>query len=369
MKVLKHSFTIILLVILLQGQTTSAARTRIVGGEPTVVDGETTNFPWMVTIIKTDKLPNIEQQCGGTLIHPEWVLTAAHCILSKTEPTETTESINIFAGHHDLKSGEGKILAITKIVIHPDYNGDDYLPTADIALLKLKEPYQQKFLRVTANYTNLDMLGKDAVVMGWGATDPQNIRTSYSSILLKATVPIVSNEVCNKYYNNEITNRMLCAGYEEGKIDACGGDSGGPLVVSTNDSWQQIGIVSFGNGCAQPNSYGVYTRVSAFEEFINQYVCQDTSPLPQPNIQVNVVNNNEVSITWDALENVEGYQLYYTPYVPTIEDIELNDIHSLDVNGQTQFNAHLRKNESYYVAVRAYQGNCWGDYSNIEAVK
>ena len=87
--------------------------------------------------------------------------------------------------------------------------------------------------------------------------------------LREVQVPIVSNETCNDFYGGIITPNMLCAGYEEGGKDACLGDSGGPLMVPTADnSWLLTAVVSFGVGCAQPDSYGVYTRVRPYLEWI-----------------------------------------------------------------------------------------------------
>ncbi len=115
--------------------------------------------------------------------------------------------------------------------------------------------------------SNAGQPGDMASVSGWGTlTDGGNSPNK----LQKVNVPIVSNQVCNEpnAYNGQITPTELCAGYAQGKKDSCQGDSGGPLVVKDNGDYYQAGIVSWGDGCAQPNKYGVYTRVSAFNEWI-----------------------------------------------------------------------------------------------------
>uniref|UniRef100_A0A8C9FC79 Transmembrane serine protease 5 n=1 Tax=Pavo cristatus TaxID=9049 RepID=A0A8C9FC79_PAVCR len=82
--------------------------------------------------------------------------------------------------------------------------------------------------------------------------------------LKEALVPLISTQRCNSscMYAGELTARMLCAGYPQGKIDACQGDSGGPLVCQDELAWRLVGIVSWGRGCAQPNRPGVYTNVA-----------------------------------------------------------------------------------------------------------
>jgi len=98
--------------------------------------------------------------------------------------------------------------------------------------------------------------------------------------LQEVDVPIVSNATCNTSYGGEITANMICAGYAQGGKDACYGDSGGPLFVpdETGTGWVQVGVVSWGEGCALPNYYGVYARVSRYQSWIESYV--GTAPPP-----------------------------------------------------------------------------------------
>lgn len=95
--------------------------------------------------------------------------------------------------------------------------------------------------------------------------ETQNANES-NDMVRAARVPTVNQAKCNQEYNGGITDRMICAGYDEGGKDTCQGDSGGPLVLES--AKQLIGVVSFGNGCAQPNHAGVYVRVSAVRPWI-----------------------------------------------------------------------------------------------------
>ncbi|MGH8186742.1 MAG: serine protease, partial [Steroidobacteraceae bacterium] len=107
-----------------------------------------------------------------------------------------------------------------------------------------------------------------AKIMGWGATQENG---EGSDGLLHARVPFVSNETCKKAYPTHVPT-MICAGNEEGGTDTCQGDSGGPLfLIGPKESLSQVGIVSFGKGCARAGYYGVYTRVSSFKEWIRAH--------------------------------------------------------------------------------------------------
>uniref|UniRef100_A0A3Q2YJA8 Transmembrane serine protease 5 n=1 Tax=Hippocampus comes TaxID=109280 RepID=A0A3Q2YJA8_HIPCM len=155
--------------------------------------------------------------------------------------------------------------AVEKIVYNKNYNHVSH--DSDIALMKLRTPlnFSDTVRPVCLPQFDYDPPGgTQCWISGWGYTQPD----AHTEELwcLCAPVPIISTNKCNSscMYNGEITPRMLCAGYSEGKVDACQGDSGGPLVCQDDNVWRLMGVVSWGNGCAEPNHPGVYTKVAKF---------------------------------------------------------------------------------------------------------
>jgi secreted trypsin-like serine protease len=351
-------FSVFCLVLLLV-QSQVWAETRIINGSRS----QSNDWPWMAAIISSDRSPITGQFCGGTLIHPSWLLTAGHCA-----DGETIDTIEVLLGQNDLNDDQGEIIAIQKIIRHPDYDYHPDNPNADIALLQLERPYNQSaVLRIADNYNSrLTKEGRSATVIGWGQTDAE-IKSSYSDVLRQAELPIVSNEVCNQSYDDDVTETMLCAGYQDGGIDACVGDSGGPLVVETDTGWQQVGLVSWGEGCALPNHYGVYTRVPSFREFIAKQVCESEDIPSIPQLEVKI-DGHHATVSWVPIAEADGYQFYYAPYSNPIGEVTFNQIQSFDVGKNSQFSAYLNSGASFYVAIRAYRGNCYSGYSAITSV-
>ncbi len=237
---------------------------RIIGG----MDAETGTWPWIAAIIDAnDTDPYSGHFCGGTLIHPKWVLTACHCM-----ENETAQSVDVLLNTVDLKSDTGERIDVAQIIQHPSYNS--VTMDNDIALIELASPSSAIPLNI---HRTADLIeGENSITMGWGLLQPDG--WIYPSILQQVNLPIVSNATCIDSFMNKgfpedyITENMLCAGFAEGGKDACRGDSGGPLVVQRSDGYKLSGIVSWGEGCAEEGLYGVYTRVSLFASFIDAYV-------------------------------------------------------------------------------------------------
>lgn len=250
---------------------------RIVGGT-VAAPGE---FPWQVGLLQASQANNfLAQFCGGTLVTPLWVVTAAHCVTTNGA-TISPASLQILVGTNDLASG-GSRLNVAQIIVRPGYistsNG------GDVALVKLASAAPQQTIGLVSPATEpaLAEPGTVSTVTGWGNTETSE---PYPMLLMKVDMPIVSNAVCNApgSYNGGIKADMLCAGLAAGGKDSCQGDSGGPLIVANgNGGFSLAGIVSFGIGCADPNYYGVYARVSTFYDWIISVAGPVGPPTPTP---------------------------------------------------------------------------------------
>lgn len=246
---------------------------RIVGG----YEAQPEAWPWMVALVSYESPTVLDGQfCGGVLISSSWVLTAGHCV-------EGNSSTNFYvvSGVHNLSTDTGVHLGIKRIIQHPDYN-DDTLNN-DFALLELTDNAPQAPIAIYSGFPfkgiSKTLTGEIATVIGWGSTSSYG--AIYPEKLQQVELPVVSNTTCNSSYPGEISDNMLCAGYSYGEKDSCQGDSGGPLVTFVDGQWVHAGVVSFGEGCAQPDYYGVYARTSQATNFIKQYV-SDAFFVPSP---------------------------------------------------------------------------------------
>ncbi|CAG7825632.1 unnamed protein product [Allacma fusca] len=274
---------------------------RIVGGEDVAL-GE---FPWQAALV----VPGTRRPyCGASLINDRYVLTAAHCFFFVNAQPQDVEVI-LHANLLDFKltdegkevgalaakntswgeygsiqgpgwnftrqsdQGEGSFrYQVVRIINHPLFtNGYDF----DVSLLELKTPINFRMPDAPTpiclpplGVTNNMYMGKWAKVVGWGKGFEH--AGSNNRLLQKLNIPILDMEKCNHTELNLITRRMICAGFEAGGRDACTGDSGGPLVYETPQGiFEQIGIVSWGEGCARPDRPGLYSRISEFNQWIN----------------------------------------------------------------------------------------------------
>ncbi|XP_020912693.1 anionic trypsin-1 [Exaiptasia diaphana] len=240
---------------------------RIVGGKI----AKKGSHPWQVSIAIKRTTRVVSHFCGGSIIAPNWIVTAAHCFRKNANRAK----YKVTAGEHNLRKvqGDEQVMDIDKIIPHKKYydNPKDHKYDYDIALVKLKTNIKyNENVRPICLQTGSFPTGSHCTVTGWGKLTEGARRIP--DILRQAVVPLVSQEDCEKA-NKGITSRMLCAGYPEGGIDACTNDSGGPLACQTKSGiWEQVGVVSFGIGCGRPNAYGVYAKMKELKGWVQTTV-------------------------------------------------------------------------------------------------
>jgi len=222
-------------------------------------------FPFMVNI-KT----GWQHWCGGAVYDKNHVISAAHCFYEG-------QDLKLFFADLDQKKGPGKGEVgqekryVTNVTTHPEYDSTWF--KNDIAVLTLDSPLpftEDNMIRPICMPTIEVQGGEDTIVMGWGYT----YDTNNENILNMAHVPVIPRETCQQrdWYSVAVTENMICAGFEEGAVDACQGDSGGPLVLQNpaTGRYELTGVVSWGAGCAKPKAPGVYTDVLDYIDWIKE---------------------------------------------------------------------------------------------------
>ncbi|RRO15720.1 serine protease [Saccharopolyspora rhizosphaerae] len=222
----------------------------IVGGQ----DANIADHPFTVALTT----PDGQQFCGGSLVAENKVLTAAHC----TDGQQAAD-IKVVSGRTTMSSSEGTVSDVTDVWIHPEYT--DATKGFDVSVLTLGAPVQEAPIELATADDPSYAPDTEATILGWGNTSEGGQQSDH---LQKAAVPVSSDETCSQAYPEYSNESMVCAGLPEGGVDSCQGDSGGPMVAGG----RLIGVVSWGQGCAQAGFPGVYARVGAYNDVITEQI-------------------------------------------------------------------------------------------------
>jgi hypothetical protein len=250
---------------------------KIIGG----TDADIADFPWQVYIRAGNYM------CGGTIIAPDWILTAAHCTKNEDGSAIPASEIRIRAGATNPYIGQGAQYLVSQVIVHESYNRQTL--QNDLALLKLQTPVNVPNATPIRLLTPADASegatdpGVMTWVTGWGLT---KVNPEVSPVILqKVQMPIVSNQTASSVWSS-IPAYVIMAGYRDGNKETCNGDSGGPMVVPVSGEYKIAGIVSWGNNTC--STYSGFTQVSAFESWIRTKtgIYEYAPPVPEGNTLV-----------------------------------------------------------------------------------
>jgi secreted trypsin-like serine protease len=239
---------------------------RVVGGT-IAAEGA---WPWQVAIYFKQPDGTFMLGCGGSIVNPRWVLSAAHCFLRPSDATlRVASDVLVVEGTNQIdlarrrEGGKGRAIDVKRIVMHERY--DSQTSGNDIALLELVSPAKSRSVPLTgSSESQLEAANRTGIVTGWGTMRPlriiggqpidvltnQPVRPGaagyFTNRLMEVEIPLVDRETCQQAYpDRKIDERHICAGLKEGGKDSCQGDSGGPLITSDDHGgFRQIGIVS-----------------------------------------------------------------------------------------------------------------------------
>ncbi|MGW0732615.1 serine protease [Streptomyces sp. NPDC002851] len=241
----------------------------VIGGSPV----RASDAPWAVALASRDRFGGTRdgQFCGGAVIGRRTVLTAAHCVSEQAlgVPLSEVSDLRVIQGRSELGSDAGREVAVTRVKVNPDY--DSRTNAGDFAVLELARALPaSSVISMAESGDPAYAPGTAAAVYGWGDMTGSG---DYARSLRAARVTVQRDTVCAEAYDNSaegtyVRESMLCVGEDQGGRDACQGDSGGPLVARG----RLVGLVSWGRGCGQAGSPGVYTRVSEVVQQVSSVV-------------------------------------------------------------------------------------------------
>lgn len=386
----------------------------IIAGSPTIAGEQ----PWMAALLRKSSNPDSSrssrQFCGGALIAPEWILTAAHCLVSTS-----AGSVEVVLGVNDLDAEvAAPAFDVAGFVNYPFFRGIN--TGGDIALIQLSTPSDNDVIPLFTQVEDAVLAGRKATVMGWGRTettvDPVcelffsedgfddsdyncEVRSfgapDSETVLLQAEQTMLSDLDCNlrviEFLNTRgidttgfdptagtnSTSSRIC-GFDEEELSApCFGDSGGPLVLFTNGEPELVGVVSGGlanDQCIAPSSVDFYTKVAFFDFFIEDALGQDltlsfdnfcpqgTTPRVEVSAGVGGVFNTKIS--WDAVDGASAYQIRFSDYPIPGESVGTAEL----PGDSTELSVTLSSGQNFFITLQAQNANCSGPQSELVAV-
>ncbi|KAJ8735673.1 hypothetical protein PYW07_007293 [Mythimna separata] len=245
-------------------------RGRVVGGDGAAAGA----WPWQAALYRDGDF-----QCGGTLVHQQWLLSASHCFYQATEAHWVARLGALRRGAWPRGPWE-RVSRVRQVVLHPKYAPRGF--RNDIALLRVDPVPLHARLRPACLPPPRAQppAGHHCTVVGWGQLYEHE--RVFPDTLQEVELPVISTSECRRRTRllplYRVTDDMFCAGYERGGRDACLGDSGGPLMCQESDKWYVYGVTSNGYGCARANRPGVYTKVSNYIDWIDSVLAAYTPP-------------------------------------------------------------------------------------------